>query len=486
MNCYMCNTIVDTEDSCPHCGADIKAYRMIERASVESYNDGLQRAKMRDLSGAIESLNRALQYDKYNIAARNLLGLVYYEFGEPVMALREWVISKNLAPKGNYADHFLGEIQHGPGALDKLDATVKKYNQAIQYCQQGNRDLARIQLKKVLNMNAKMVRARQLLALLYMQDGEFESARKELAAAAQTDVKNPRTIHYMQVCKQSIKELQDAANKKKKKKNDKPEYNVAVDTAPLPRQTIIEALDSMRGGIFNIIFGVVIGLLVTIFLIVPEVRENANNRAATALVDANEEAAGSASDAVALQAQIDNLQEQLDNYTGKGDLKTSYEQLFVAQSLLSQGNSEEAFLAFSQVNRDLLGEGGQGIYDSIAPQINNKMIGIYYSDAKKATKEENFEEAIVKYQAILDLDENYDNGQVLYNLADVYLAKGDLENAKTTYARVVEVYEDSRLAKKAQAKIEAIEAGDEVKADAVSTRSTTETEQAPAENTEGQ
>ena len=41
------------------------------------YNDGLKKANMRDLSGAIVSLRRSLQYNRSNIAARNLLGLVY-------------------------------------------------------------------------------------------------------------------------------------------------------------------------------------------------------------------------------------------------------------------------------------------------------------------------------------------------------------------------------------------------------------------------
>ena len=42
------------------------------------YNDGLGKAKIRDMSGAIVSLRRSLQYNRGNIAARNLLGLVYY------------------------------------------------------------------------------------------------------------------------------------------------------------------------------------------------------------------------------------------------------------------------------------------------------------------------------------------------------------------------------------------------------------------------
>ena len=51
---------------------------------------------MRDLSGAIETLKVSLMINKYNINARNLLGLIYCEMGEVVEALSQWVMSKNL------------------------------------------------------------------------------------------------------------------------------------------------------------------------------------------------------------------------------------------------------------------------------------------------------------------------------------------------------------------------------------------------------
>ena len=63
------------------------------------YNDGLRKAQVRDMSGAIVSLQQSLQYNRENIAARNLLGLVYYGIGEVSEALVEWIISKNLKPK---------------------------------------------------------------------------------------------------------------------------------------------------------------------------------------------------------------------------------------------------------------------------------------------------------------------------------------------------------------------------------------------------
>ena len=52
------------------------------RQSDYWYNDGLSKANIHDLSGAIASLKRSLQYNRSNIQARNLLGLVYYGQGE--------------------------------------------------------------------------------------------------------------------------------------------------------------------------------------------------------------------------------------------------------------------------------------------------------------------------------------------------------------------------------------------------------------------
>lgn len=48
----------------------------------------------------------------------------------------------------------------------------------MHYCKQDSRDLAIIQLKKVLSLNPKLVKAHQLLALLYLQDNKLELAKK--------------------------------------------------------------------------------------------------------------------------------------------------------------------------------------------------------------------------------------------------------------------------------------------------------------------
>ena len=112
------------------------------------------------------------------------------------MALSEWVISKNLDPDNELADRYLDMIQNTPGMLDKLNQTTKKYNQALAYCRQGSRDMASIQLRKVLNLNPKFVAGHQLLALLCIQDGKYNEARKALSAAGHIDVRNKIPLRY--------------------------------------------------------------------------------------------------------------------------------------------------------------------------------------------------------------------------------------------------------------------------------------------------
>ena len=158
MICYRCGQDVGGAGSCPNCGADLSIFRKVYHISNAYYNLGLEQAGVRNLSGAIVSLKNSLKFNKYNVDARNLLGLIYCEMGEVVDALSEWVISRSYQPKNNLASHYLDEIQQERGRLDSVNQTIKKYNQALHYCKQDSRDLAIIQLKKVLSMNPKLVK----------------------------------------------------------------------------------------------------------------------------------------------------------------------------------------------------------------------------------------------------------------------------------------------------------------------------------------
>ena len=144
------------------------------------YNDGLKKAQIRDMSGAIVSLRRSLQYNRENIAARNLLGLVYYGIGEVAEALVEWIISKNFRPRDNIANEYIKNVQASANELEVINQAVKKYNQCIGYCQQNSEDLAVIQLKQVISAHPTFLKAYQLLALLYLHSEQYSRAKQIL------------------------------------------------------------------------------------------------------------------------------------------------------------------------------------------------------------------------------------------------------------------------------------------------------------------
>ena len=161
------------------------------------YNDGLKKAKIRDMTGAVTSLKKSLQFNSENIAARNLLGLVYYGRGEVGEALVEWILSKNLRPKDNIANYYIQKIQKSPADLDTINQAIRKYNQSLVYCEQGGEDMAIIQLKQVVAAFPGFLRAYQLLALLYLHTEQYSRARHVLKEARKLDTTNEITLRYM-------------------------------------------------------------------------------------------------------------------------------------------------------------------------------------------------------------------------------------------------------------------------------------------------
>ena len=53
MKCFNCGAVLKTTDYCSHCGADVKLYRRMLQLSNAYYNEGLAKAKVRDLTGAV-------------------------------------------------------------------------------------------------------------------------------------------------------------------------------------------------------------------------------------------------------------------------------------------------------------------------------------------------------------------------------------------------------------------------------------------------
>lgn len=427
------------------------SYNKIIRLSNTLYNDGLKKAKVRDLSGAAYSLRKSLQFYKANIQARNLLGLVYYEMGEVVDALSEWVISRSLKPENNPAEQYLETIQSNRAHLSSVNQTIKKYNQALLYCQQDSKDLAIIQLKKVLSMNPGLIKGHQLLALLYMEEGKYERARRELCEAEKIDTGNYTTLRYLREVNQRMQKDVSSSKAIGHKKEETASYRNGNETIIQP-VNVRDTSPFMT--VLNLFIGVAIGALITCFLIIPTVRQNAVSEARKAELQANDELTTRTQEMNGFKQEIEKLKSQIGNMEGESEdtKKTieNYEQMISVCYDFSQNDIQAAGDGIEKVDAALLGAQAKGVYDKMSVLVNEQYLAVVYQQAEQDYNSRNFPAAITGLEKVVQAEEDHNDGYAIYHLAHSYRQTGDVENAKKYYQRMIELHPGTQRARASQ------------------------------------
>ena len=451
MRCIYCNTPLAAIDYCPGCGADITLQKRIVRISNLLYNEGLEKALVRDMEGAITCLKRSLKFNKENIDARNLLGLCYYETGEAVSALCEWVISKNLKGEDNIADSYINELQSNKNRLDTINQTIRKYNQSVLYCREDNEDMAIIQLKKVISQNSKFVKAYQLLALLYMKRQEYERARKLLKKAANIDTTNTTTLRYLQ-------EIEDVTGKstrvgKKHWRLEKEKEEAVSGTLRYMSGTemVIQPTtfrDSSTIATFiNIILGILLGGAIVWFLVVPANRQEVNDEANRQVTDANTKLASEAARAQDLQDEIDGYKSQVDsaNQDKEDALKKaqSYDDLLAAVNKYVSGDVSGASTAVAALDASDFDGNAKTLYDSMASAVGTSLFSQYYNTGATAYLAGDYTTAADQLQKAVDADterKSPDYAQAMLCLGISYYQLGQQDKANEILNKFTEYY----------------------------------------------
>ncbi len=447
MKCMNCGALLNKSLYCPTCGFHVEVQKKIWHLSNIYYNRGLEKAQIRDLSGAIELLRQSIKFNKLNIQARNLLGLVYFETGEAVSALSEWVISKNIQPENNIACEYIDRLQSNANKLDMINQTIKKYNESLECCRNGSEDVAVIQLKKILTQNPKLIKGYHLLALIYLKQEEYERARKILKKAAKIDKTNSTTLRF-------LREIEAQTGKQTHldsrvwrfstiKKSDTEEDvhsvtylsgNEIVVQPPAFRET------SLMTSMINMGVGFLVGACLVWFLLVPANTQKINR-------EANERVVGYSNTMASQTAEMNKIQEELDASkeivnSAAAQIETaetqvdSYAELLVAYSDYRDREYSKAAERLKDIDRKLLDSHAQEIYDEIFEKMQ--------STVKKKLKEAgvdafyggDYEEAITNLQQFADLDKS--DYEVLNVLAHSYRKNKQYDKAVETFQLIVD------------------------------------------------
>lgn len=453
MRCPRCDANVkETATLCSFCGQDLSVVHYVQRLSNTYYNIGLEKAQVRDLSGAIVVLKKSLQFNKKNANARNLLGLIYYEMGETVAALSEWVLSKYLQPQENQADYYIDVIQKNQTALDITNQTIKKYNSALAAAKAGNEDLAIIQLKKVVSLNSHFVRAQQLLALLYIRDEEYQKAAKCLNRASRIDFNNTTTLRYMNEVGEKIgsgaSKSKDVGMTKKAPKKD-PLANVTpVGTYKEEKRSLMPVL--------YVIIGTILGLAVAYILIRPTLQKNGDS--GSQMSDTNDQLAVQSSQISSLKTEKEGLEEekkelqkQIEDADSQAQkMSRSYEKLLKGLSFYINNDKIQAAVEVADCKKtDFATEEAQELYIKIGAVTENEIAQLVSQG--RNTMRQSYNDAISTFKRVLKLDK--DNQSAMYYMAYCYQKKNDLKNAKKWYEKAIKVNDTTSLASEAEARL---------------------------------
>ena len=427
MNCMNCGAfLMDKDlDYCPKCGCNVLIQKKVDYLSRQYYNQGLEKASVRDLSGAINCLKQSLMYNKHNIQARNLLGLVYFETGEVVAALSEWVISKNLQPSRNLASEYINKLQANSNKLEAINETIRKYNDALNLCREGHEDMAAIRLKKILAQNPKLIKGYHLLALIQMKEGEYNKARRTLKRAARIDKTNTTTLRFLSEIDEQTGVSTRLERQKKRRFGSKGaeekeaasiSRDMVIPTAPYNERSRVSLF-------FTLVAGFAAGLLAFYLLAVPAIKQGIYREANQQIVKYSDAVSSQGAELTKAQNQaqesgdtVEAASKQIEEEKKKSD---SYEALLEAYAALQQQNADEAALKLQNVYADLLPADLKGIYNTICNSTGTTGIegttdstSQNGSDSTGGDVSDNGDNADAAGDASSDsaYDENYDDG----------------------------------------------------------------------------
>lgn len=418
LNCKHCGGAISVTGYCSVCGLKIEYVNKALNSSKYYYNIGLDMARVRDMTGAKEALKKSLKYDKMNIDARNLLGLVYYETGEVVMALSHWVISVNYFSGRNVAKRYIKEVRSNPHKLESTNNVARKYNQALAYAKQGSKDLAFIQLRKVLSDNNKFIKGYLLLALLLIDEGRVEKAAKALKRVLKIDRTNPLAVRYFKEMGHSDEEIMNFRDHPEDNydadvlfvdddaKGLSKTGNVDFDGEPIPVGRYKD-INFYKYSIAYILAGLILGVAVTWFLIIPHRDKEADNAERDLRISFSEEIADKNVKVTSLENEIGTLQDELDD---------SKNQIVGLEKKIAS-------------------------YEAASVQILSEEDKVKVQTGIKKYNDMSYDAAIDDFDAVLD--KNPDSDIALYYKGMCYVKKSDNQTAKQIFTKLVNSCPDS-------------------------------------------
>lgn len=419
------------------------------------YNMGLERAKLRDLSGASECLKKSLHFNKYMTEARNLLGLIYYEAGEVGEALVQWVISMNLQPEENRADYYLGEIQRKSSIMEVERRAVRRFNQALIYAQNGSEDLAIMQLHKVVESKPNHVKAQLLLALLCIARADYQKAGKAVYKVLQIDRNHPKALYYKSLVKEAgVTVKSEREPERRKLKNVLSHRQMEDDDVIIPPSYREHTKDQ---AVWNILAGLLLGAAVIFFVVMPantkSINESHNQellKYSEELSQANQKADNLAGKLESVETEKKTAEASLASLTSNSDgVLAQYQGVIGILQAYKKNDFSSAVRIYAGLNPDLITSPDvQGVVVEIRRDMAEKGCPVLEGLGDKAMAAGDPQTALTYYLKCIDLKPA--SWQAKFKAAVIYKGTDQKEQANGLFSDIINNSKDETLSAKAK------------------------------------
>ncbi|MCD8325502.1 MAG: tetratricopeptide repeat protein [Lachnospiraceae bacterium] len=463
MICYRCGAELTTHNFCPSCKSDVRQYKQIMYAANRMYNSGLEKAQQRDLSGAVRDLHQCLKLNKEHVDARNLLGLVYFETGEVARALGEWTISMNLQQEDNIADQYIQQLQASQNDLNTLNQAIRKYNLALAYCEEGSDDLAVVQLKRVLSLNPRFLKASVLLALVYIHRNEYDRASQLLKKVLRADRGNTLACRYLD-------EISAAGSKSSEKKSKKDEIvRYERDNELIIQPANVKEPRQGSGVFTGLVIGLVLGAAILFFLVMPSRLQSAREeyeeilRTNSETMDAQNVTISELESSLAsLQEDYDELNAQYQGFFGDSDEDSLGEALLAAvEAYLTDPSDYETFHSYFSLcmeGEEFFTENESslaGLYQSMKSLVAEGAGSYFYNLGYAAYNSADYETGYTDLKAAIAYDDSNADAWYYFGRCCVELENSD--EAKEAFETVIELVPGTNRASWAQSYLDGLE-----------------------------
>ena len=458
MKCPVCGFSFNDGYVCPHCGVDTYLYKKAIGLSAKLYNKGLSCAKEGDLSGAAAFLEQSITFDKNNIFARNLLGLVYCEIGHIGDALKHWIISTNLQPQNNPASGYMEYMQRNARELEQANDAIRMYNQAIRYLKQGSDDLALIRLKKSIDTNPDFIDSYNLMALCCMEGNNKKRAQQLIEAVLKKDRRNPVALHYAKILQtESSPSLIGAVMGEKEKSifpkksihtqpfsqtTDTPTSSKSVSKRKAPTLPFGSQRDFIIAGTAALF--TVIVMLVLVLPAISDAKDQKIQQLEAELESYKGTTNMTADEVVAMRTQLEALQSENASLQSEENKEKNLTALQTALDQLTAEEYETCIATFSTIDPSQFTEEEMQKYNTLKATLYPQVANLYYTRGKSAFLSNEFESAKTDLENALKYvtNENFID-DIYYYLGKIAEENGNQENAISYYQKVVGEYPDS-------------------------------------------